>query len=167
MNLESSKKFVSVSFGGAALWGTFTYFLLGANFPKLAEANATIKNIQMGAIGVTAGLLLLVIFSFIGNEALASSFRKTMMAIISFFAALGFSALAACMFFYSADGWDNAFTLYLIASLVFWVSSLVLLHIITNVKFPTKHRLIVCLVAAVALFILCYCVADARQKGLL
>lgn len=167
MNLEFSKSFVKGSLWAAALAGAITYTLLWGKFFKLAEASVTPLYIKFGAVGVAACLLILVIFSFLKDGTLATIFRKNVMAILSFFSAMGFSALAASMVYYSDYGWSSSLKLYLALSLVFWANSLLLLYIITNVPFPRNHRIIVCSLAFIALIILGFCVYDARNKGLL
>lgn len=167
MNLEFSKKFVLVSLGAAAIWGGVTYGLLQTGFLKMAGANATQLNITFGSLGVTAGLLFLVIFSFLSDNTFSRALRKGVMSLISFFSGIGFSAFAACLVYYSNNGWNSYFTFLACAGLVFWVSTLILLYIITNVTFSKTHRWIVCVVAAIALAFVCYCVLDARSVELL
>ncbi|MCF5189985.1 MULTISPECIES: hypothetical protein [Pseudomonas] len=167
MNLEFSKKFVLVSLGSAAIWGGLTFILLQTGFLQLAGANATQLNITFGSIGVTSGLLILVIFSFLSDNTFSKAFKKGVMSFISFFTVIGFSAFAACLVYYSNDGWNSFFTFLTCAGLAFWISSLILLYIISNVTFSKTHRWIVCVVAAIALAFVCYCVLSARSVELL
>lgn len=167
MNLEFSKKFVLVSLGAAAIWGGFTYILLQTGFLQLAGANATQLNVTLGSIGVTTGLMILVIFSCLSDNKFSKALKERVMSFISFFAGLGFSAFAACLVYYSNNGWNSYFTFLACAGLVFWISTLILLYIITNVTFSKTHRWIVCVVAAIALAFVCYCVVDAQGAGVL
>lgn len=119
MNFEFSKQFIKASLWAAAISGATTYAFLRGKFFKLAEASAAPLFIKFGAVGIAACLLILVIFSFLKDGALASVFRKRVMAIISYFSVAGFSALAASMVYYSDNGWSIGLKIYLALSFFF------------------------------------------------
>lgn len=156
MNLQSCKKYVKVSLVSALIWSALTYAFLRAGLVEFAEANATERNIQIGALGITASIMLLVLFSFLGNEKISLSLKEKILGVVSFFAAIAFSSLAACLVYYSASGWYTALSVYLAGSILFWLSTITLLFIISNIDFKATHRLILCSTAAMVLIGLTY-----------
>lgn len=160
MNLKFAKSYLqAVSLAvliGVALTLIFNFFGLNG----FIVANATVENIQWGAVVIAYGILLLVVLSFIRDEKIANPIIKCVLWVMKVFVGIGFTSLSICLAHYSSSGWSDPLLAWLIGGVVFCIATLYLLFMVSNIEMENKDRWLVCgfalyAMAALTIFIKC------------
>ncbi|MBK3451048.1 hypothetical protein [Pseudomonas haemolytica] len=155
MNTSFPKLFIFGSLLSTVIWGGVTFFLLKIGFVKFAESYASEQAIQIGAVFMTIGLCLIVIFNFIGNGRLAKKVKKAFHGLVFAFAGTGFSALTSCVVFYWSSGWTTPMILYTIGGAIFWAASLVIIYTTANANMKPHIRMWLSVITFFILLLFC------------
>lgn len=160
MNLKFAKSYLkavtSAVLIGVVLTLIFNFFGLNG----FIAANVTVENIQWGAVVIAYGILLLVVLSFIRDKKIANPIIQCVLWIMNIFVGIGFTALSICLAYYSSGGWSDPLLAWLIGGIAFFIATLYLIFMVSNIEMENKDRWFVCgfalyAMAALTIFIKC------------